>query len=171
MPSTGLVLAPASQEQCWDLRWVSPSQRCAEGLPRPRSGKEPTCPCRTCQRCGLIPGWEGPLEGAWQPAPVFLPGESHGQRGLAGYSPWGHRVRQDWSNLACTHTHTMVCKRQAHPNISEAFPVSGIHNGLFHSFAPLETFYVCVCAGCLFGNEKWGKWMLLRINIMTSIFP
>ena len=55
------------------------------------------------------------------------------------------------------HTHTMVCKRQAHPNISEAFPVSGIHNGLFHSFAPLETFYVCVCAGCLFGNEKWGK--------------
>ena len=26
---------------------------------------------------------------AWQPTPVFLPGESHGQRGLAGYSPWG----------------------------------------------------------------------------------
>ena len=25
----------------------------------------------------------------WQPAPVFLPGESHGQRSLAGYSPWG----------------------------------------------------------------------------------
>ena len=44
-----------------------------------------------------------------------------------------------------THTHIMVCKRQAHPNISEAFPVSGIHNGLFRSFAPLKTFYVCVC--------------------------
>ena len=25
----------------------------------------------------------------WQPTPVFLPGESHGQRSLAGYSPWG----------------------------------------------------------------------------------
>ena len=25
----------------------------------------------------------------WQPIPVFLPGESHGQRSLAGYSPWG----------------------------------------------------------------------------------
>ena len=24
----------------------------------------------------------------WQPTPVFLPGESHGQRSLAGYSPW-----------------------------------------------------------------------------------
>ena len=25
----------------------------------------------------------------WQPTPVFLPGKSHGQRGLVGYSPWG----------------------------------------------------------------------------------
>ena len=28
---------------------------------------------------------------AWQPTPVFLPGKFHGQRGLAGYSPWGHK--------------------------------------------------------------------------------
>ena len=28
---------------------------------------------------------------AWQPTPVFLPGESHGQRSLAGYSPLGHK--------------------------------------------------------------------------------
>ena len=27
----------------------------------------------------------------WLPTPVFLPGESHGQRSLAGYSPWGHK--------------------------------------------------------------------------------
>ena len=39
---------------------------------------------------GKIP-WRRP----WQPTPVFLPGESHGQRSLAGYSPWSHRVRQD----------------------------------------------------------------------------
>ena len=26
-----------------------------------------------------------------QPTPVFLPGEFHGQRSLAGYSPWGHK--------------------------------------------------------------------------------
>ena len=26
-----------------------------------------------------------------QPTPVFLPGESYGQRSLAGYSPWGHK--------------------------------------------------------------------------------
>ena len=32
---------------------------------------------------------------AWQPTPVFLPGESHGPRSLAGYSPWGCKVRHD----------------------------------------------------------------------------
>ena len=26
-----------------------------------------------------------------QPTPVFLPGKFHGQRGLVGYSPWGHK--------------------------------------------------------------------------------
>ena len=31
-----------------------------------------------------------PWKRAWQPIPVFLPGESHGQRSQVGYSPWGH---------------------------------------------------------------------------------
>ena len=34
-------------------------------------------------------GREDPLEEAWQPTLVFLPGESFGQRSLVGYSPWG----------------------------------------------------------------------------------
>ena len=37
-------------------------------------------------------GWEDPWRRAWQPTPVLLPGESHGQRSLAGCSPWGRRV-------------------------------------------------------------------------------
>ena len=32
-----------------------------------------------------------PWRRKWQPAPVFLPGESHRQGRLVGYSPWGHR--------------------------------------------------------------------------------
>ena len=40
---------------------------------------------------GSILGWEDPLEEAWQPTPVFLPGESHGQRSLMGYSLWGRK--------------------------------------------------------------------------------
>ena len=31
----------------------------------------------------------------WQPTPVFLPGKFHGQRNLAGYSPWGHKRLSD----------------------------------------------------------------------------
>ena len=43
---------------------------------------------------GLIFGSERSLEKKWQPTPVFLPGKSHEQRSLAGYSPWGcKRVR------------------------------------------------------------------------------
>ena len=37
--------------------------------------------------------WVGkiPWRREWQPTPEFLPGEFHGQRSLAGYSPWGHK--------------------------------------------------------------------------------
>ena len=34
-------------------------------------------------------GQEDPWRRKWQPTPVFLPGESHEQRNLVGYSPWG----------------------------------------------------------------------------------
>ena len=41
---------------------------------------------------GSIPGLgRFPGGGKWQPTPAFLPGESHGQRSLAGYSPCGHK--------------------------------------------------------------------------------
>ena len=44
-------------------------------------------------------GGEDPWRRKWQLTPVFLPGQSHGQRRLAGYSPWGHkRVGHDWVN-------------------------------------------------------------------------
>ena len=36
-------------------------------------------------------GQEDHLEKEWQPNPVFLPGDSHGERSLVGYSPWGRK--------------------------------------------------------------------------------
>ena len=36
-------------------------------------------------------GWEDPLEKEMASTPVFLPGESYGQRSLVGYSPRGHK--------------------------------------------------------------------------------
>ena len=37
-----------------------------------------------------------PCRRNWLPTPIFLLREFHGQRSLAGYSPWGRRVRHDW---------------------------------------------------------------------------
>ena len=53
------------------------------------SGKEPTC---ECNRCGFNP-WvrKIPWRREWQPPPAFLPGEFHGQRSLAVYSPGGRK--------------------------------------------------------------------------------
>ena len=50
----------------------------------------------------------------WQPTPVFLPGAFHGQRSLAGDSPWSRRVVCDWTRMV-TYTHirpklTQHCK-------------------------------------------------------------
>ena len=57
-----------------------------------RSDKESTFQCRRHRNRGLDP-WvrKIPRSRKWQPTPVVLPGEPHGQRGLEGYSPWGHK--------------------------------------------------------------------------------
>ena len=67
----------------------------------PGSGKEPACECRKRKRPGFSP-WVGkiPWRRARQPNPVFLPGESHGQRSLAARSPWGCKAGQNCSKLA-----------------------------------------------------------------------
>ena len=64
----------------------------SKGFPGGASGKEPACQCRRHKKQSFNP-WVGkiPWRRAWQPTPVFLPGESHGQRSLAGCSPWGHK--------------------------------------------------------------------------------
>ena len=69
------------------------------------SGKEPACQCRRRKRREPDPARvrKIPWRSAWQPTPIFLPGESHGQRSLADYSPWGRsRVRREWA-----HTHSI----------------------------------------------------------------
>ena len=47
----------------------------------------------------------------WQPTPVFLPGESHGQTSLAGYSPWGHKESDTTEQIM--HTHTWESEKEA----------------------------------------------------------
>ena len=58
------------------------------------SGKESSCQCRKHRFHPWVP--KNAWRKKWQPTPVFLPGKSHGQRSLVGYSPQGYkRVRHD----------------------------------------------------------------------------
>ena len=59
-----------------------------ECFPGGSDGKESSC---NAGDLGSIPGGVIPWRRARQPTPVFLPGESHGQRSLVGYSPWGRK--------------------------------------------------------------------------------
>ena len=61
-----------------------------------------------------------PWRRKWQPTPVVLPGKSHGQRSLVGYSSWGLRVRHDLvtkqqhnGGLTSEATRVCYCKRYA----------------------------------------------------------
>ena len=62
-------------------------------------GKESACQCR---RRGFSPrARKISCRRKWQRAPVFLPGESHGQGSLAGHRPWGHGR---WTRLSRANT-------------------------------------------------------------------
>ena len=83
--------------QCNDMH---PCEREAEGdlkddtewrgFPGDAGGKEPACQCRRCKRYRFDP-WvkKMPWRRNWQSSLIFLPGELHGQRSLAGYNLWG----------------------------------------------------------------------------------
>ena len=74
-------------------------------FPGGTSGKEPACQCRRCKR-GWFSPWvrKIPWRRKWQPTPVFLPAESHGQWSLGGYCPWGIKEsdRIEVTQHACT---------------------------------------------------------------------
>ena len=61
------------------------------GFPGGTSGKEHTCQYRRQKRPRFY-SWvrKIPWRRAWQPTPVLLPEEFHGQN-LEGYSPWGYK--------------------------------------------------------------------------------
>ena len=83
---------------CWlqfiySLSWQSPLELGSLGASQVMLvKKEPSCQSRRYKGYRFN-SWVGkiPLRRSWQPTPVFLPGESHGQRRLAAYSPWDHK--------------------------------------------------------------------------------
>ena len=69
--------------------FLSSPDRHSTGFPWGSAGKESAC---SAGDTGSIPGLgRSPGEGNGNPLQALLLGESHGQRSLAGYSPWGHK--------------------------------------------------------------------------------
>ena len=88
------------EQRCWGKKQVVHLRVFPGGL----DGKESASQCRRWKRHGFDP-WVGkiPWKRTWQPTPVLLPGEFHGQRSLVGYSPWGCKVLDMTEHM---HTHT-----------------------------------------------------------------
>ena len=65
---------------------------CISEAIQPSHPMMPTSPCLQCRR-PKFDLWIGkiPWRRKWLPTPAFVPGEFHGQRSLAGYSPWDHK--------------------------------------------------------------------------------
>ena len=73
------------------------------GLPRWLSVEKSICLCRRHRICRFDTWVRNiPWRREWHPTPVFLPGESHGQRSQAGYSPWGNKELKWLSHSAHT---------------------------------------------------------------------
>ena len=75
---------------------------CDLGLTWWLSGKSSACQCRRC----IFDPWveKIPWRRKWQLTSVLLPGKSHGQRSLAGHSPWcskSHTRLSNWTTETC----------------------------------------------------------------------
>ena len=79
------------------------------GFPCGSAGKESAC---SAGDLGSTPGLgRFPCRGAWQPTPMFLPGESHGRRSLAGYTVHGAVKSQKRLATNPFHFHTYSLSR------------------------------------------------------------
>ena len=77
------VVKDKSMSECLVIKCIG-----HQGFPDGASGKEPACQSRRHKRHGFDPQvGKIPWRRAWQLTPVFLPGESHGQKSLVGSSP------------------------------------------------------------------------------------
>ena len=86
------VRYPMILEKSFYLYWLQFPPLLNKGFSGGASAKESACQYRRRKRCGFDPSVGKILwSRKWQPTPVFLPGKFHGQKSLAGYSPWGHK--------------------------------------------------------------------------------
>ena len=117
------------------VQWVA-----AWAFPGGSVVKESVCQCNRLGRCRFDP-WVGkiPWSRKWQPLPVFLPGKSHGQRSLVGYSLWGWE-ESDTTEHTLRYLHDFLCpcltsdRKPGHPAIHSLQVSSSCHSGFARVF-------------------------------------
>ena len=84
--ASSVCVCETVKQRIHHLRW------CILGLGFPDSTVVTNLQCRRQRKCGFDP-WikKIPWRRKWQRTPVSLLGESHGQKSLWSYSPWGHK--------------------------------------------------------------------------------
>ena len=101
------------------------------------------------------------------PTPVFLPGESHGQKSLAGYSPWGHKESDmpEEPSMRVTHTHTHTHTHSIH-TVFTRFMTSNTP-----SIWPWEDYRFCITwASCFCKSISWHGRIMLSFSVSYYFF-
>ena len=99
------------------------------GFPVGTSGKKPAYQCKGHKRCRFNP-WvrKIPWRRAWQPTLVFLPGESHGQKSLAGYSPESHKESDTTKVTSYIYNYYLYFWRSSANTIRDMYVAKGRRN-------------------------------------------
>ena len=104
-------------------------------------------------------GWEDLLEEGWQPTPVFLPGESQGQRILVGYSLWDRKesYMTEWLSTA---QHMFLLGRNL-LSLRIIFQAKRIESGsLMFSICPIMSALLITFLPCSLGPELLATFFL-----------
>jgi len=105
---------------------------------------------------------------AWQTTPVFLPGESHGQRGIMGYSPWGHKESDMTEQLSLSLSYIYISVQFSCSIVSDSLQP----HGLQHTRLPCQSPTPRACSNsCLLSQWCHPTILCHPLSFLPSIFP
>ena len=141
-------------------------------FPGGASGKEPPCQCRRHNRGGFDPWVEqSPWRRAWQPTPVLSPGDTHGQRSLVGYRPWGHKeTGLERLSAKCQQgsQHTVWLHGE---RLMKSFKYDDcIYEKIIYTFRKWSACVPCDVEHCFTVMGLWGRYSLPSIISILLLF-
>ena len=121
------------------------------GFPSGSEVKESAC---QCWRHGFESGVRKiPWRRLRQPTPVFLPGKSHGQKSLVGYSPWGSKSQTRLNSWTTTTQEDHTLEGQSNENV----PVISLLTSLSFSGNCFHTSASFLLSSPKSGTKEWKK--------------